>query len=119
MASSPLEAATQRSTHGCWVSISRKPQWTTSWSSTTSTRRRLALRLSTRGVRSGIVGHQQAQLPAVGGEGPELEKTAGLKRLEGREPEPHPRRSAVAGLLDAVVCHLEQKGAAGACGPDA
>ncbi len=37
-ASAPLRAARQRSTHDCSPSSIRRPQWTTSWSSTTSTR---------------------------------------------------------------------------------
>jgi len=39
-ASAPVRAARQRSTQGCSPSRTRKPQCTTSWSSTTSTRRR-------------------------------------------------------------------------------
>ena len=50
-ASAPLRALRQRSTQGCSVSMRRKPQWTTSWSSTTRTRRRRCA--PSAGIRTG------------------------------------------------------------------
>src|ERR1700744_2871338 len=83
-ASSPFEAVTQRSTQGCWVSISRKPQCTTSWSSTTSTRRRCGLRVATvlLAGASAIERYHQPHVPAVGAVWPELDDPTALQRLE-------------------------------------
>ena len=61
-ASDPLWALTQRSTQSCCVSISRKPQCTTSWSSTTSTRSRSGLRWAS----VIVIRDDEAHLPGAG-----------------------------------------------------
>ena len=95
---SPLRALRQRSTHGCSPSISRKPQCTTSWSSTTSTRRRgrssrAALAPFTSGRPAGTASRtrQRARLALA-----ELDDAAVLERLERREPQAHARSPGAA-----------------------
>ena len=96
IASSPLRALRQRSTHGCSPSISRSPQCTTSWSSTTSTRSLRspepeAIRL---GLTSGtLMRHRQSHAPGARLALAELDEPADLQRLERREPQPHARTS--------------------------
>src|ERR1700742_3148475 len=93
-ASGPVWADTQRSTHDCWVSISRKPQCTTSWSSTTSTRSRSGLRSSSVIV---LVGDHEAHLPDALLALAELDDAVGLQSLERREAQPHAGAAAVGG----------------------
>src|SRR3954464_691926 len=97
-ASSVLRAERQRSTQGCSPSISRRPQCTTSWSSTTSTRslrseEPAAMRDGLR--RAPAKGHCQPDAPAAGLALAELHDAAELERLERRELEAH---AALAGL---------------------
>src|SRR5215218_8921038 len=105
-----LRADRQRSTHGCSPSISRSPQCTTSWSSTTSTRslRSLVPAAMRDGLRSGPVnGNSQSDAPLPGVAFAELDDAAELECLQGREFEPH---AALAGLAaDAVVAHVEHQ----------
>src|ERR671933_2144018 len=106
-ASSVLRALRQRSTHGCSPSIRRKPQWTTSWSSTTSTRRRRpAGRASGPAPTSGTVNrHRQPHAPRPRLALPELDHPADLERLERGETEAHAGLARAA--ADAVVDDLE------------
>src|SRR5215218_8022034 len=113
IASSPLRALRQRSTHGCSPSMRRRPQWTTSWSSTTSTRslRSLdpdAIRL---GFTSGaLMRNRQSDSPDTRLALAELDQPADLQRLERREPESHPGDRARP-LVHAVVADLHHPGA--------
>src|ERR1700735_1531696 len=86
IASAPECALRQRSTHGCWVSMSRIPQWTTSWSSTTRTLKRSGLRAAD----SELIRHHQPDLPDAWVAPPELAPAAALDRLERGQPQPHP-----------------------------
>ena len=82
-------AARQRSTHGCSASSSRKPHWTTSWSSTTSTRSWLGAH---------AVGLQRAPPAARASPRPlrpELHDATALQRLQGGQPQAHPGRRAL------------------------
>ena len=82
----------QRSTHGCSPSIIRRPQCTTSWSSTTSTRslRSLEPAAIRDGLRSGPVKrHRQSHAPVAGLALAELDDPADLQRLERGELEAH------------------------------
>src|SRR5215218_4727719 len=112
-ASSVLRALRQRSTQGCSPSISRRPQCTTSWSSTTSTRSLRspepdAIRL---GLTSGtLMGHRQSHAPDPGLTWPELDQAAELERLQHREPQAHPGDRPAA-LADPVVADLHHPGA--------
>src|SRR5690349_2662289 len=106
-ASSVLRALRQRSTHGCSPSISRRPQCTTSWSSTTSTRRRrslepVAIRL---GFMSTVNRHRQTHAPRAGVALAELDDAAELERLQRRELEAHP--GLLRAAADAVVADVE------------
>src|SRR5215211_8906038 len=99
MASSLLRALRQRSTHGCSPSISRKPQCTTSWSSTTSTRRRLSAPPPPAPSRLGLTSgtpkrHRQPHAPDPRLPLTELDDPARLDRLERGQPQPHPARRA-------------------------
>ena len=111
-----LRALRQRSTHGCSPSISRKPQWTTSWSSTTSTRRRRSpvVPVASRpGLRSGAVNrHRQPDAPVPGSRSPNstMPPSCSASSAASRRPIPVvPRR----GRVDAVVDHLEHERAVG------
>src|SRR4051795_6206367 len=92
----------------------RKPQCTTSWSSTTSTRSRLSApppAASRLGLTSGTPKrHRQSHAPDPGLALAELDDPARLDRLERREPQPHPARGLRA-ALDAVVADLHHEGA--------
>ena len=110
---SPVCALTQRSTHGCWVSISRKPQCTTSWSSTTSTRRRSGLRLSSSCARlrhrAGTTS-RTCQVPGSRSPNSTTPPLCSASNAASRSPIPAlPARAA-----DAVVDDLEHERAVGA-----
>src|SRR4051794_25215942 len=81
----------------------RKPQCTTSWSSTTRTP---SLRASL--SRSGrAMGDHELDLPGAGVTLAELDHAAALQRLERGEAQPHPGLARVPD--DAVVGHLEDE----------
>src|SRR3954452_13351457 len=83
----------------------RKPQCTTSWSSTTSTHRR---RPSPPSTSPGV--DKEPHLPSVGPTGPELDDPAELECFARGQPQPHaPGRRALG--LDAVVDDLEPEAA--------
>src|SRR5579884_909577 len=103
-ASSAEFALTQRSTQVSWVSMRRKPQCTTSWSSTTSTRRREGLR-----VPSAIDRHHEPDLPGARAALAELDHAAHLERLEGGEAQAHAGPVTRGG--DAVVDDVHDEGA--------
>src|SRR3954454_15151771 len=103
IASCALRALRQRSTHGCCVSISRKPQCTTSWSSTTST---LSRRVE-EGSAGGAI-DKQPHLPSLASARPELDDPADLEGLQRGQAKSHaPRLPALA--PHAVVDDLEQE----------
>ena len=86
----PLRAARQRLDPRLPPSSRRKPQWTTSWSSTTSTRRRLSRR---RLVAPRQRAHQP-HAPALAATGPNSTKPPWLERLERGEPQAQPGAAA-------------------------
>ena len=107
-------ALTQRSTQGWLPSIRRKPQWTTSWSSTISTRSFVSSPTSSRRDRARRpslalvpMRHDEADLPQVAVAGAELEQPTVLKRLEAGQTQAHAGDARVS--LNAVVCHLEHE----------
>src|SRR3954471_23191000 len=111
MASLLLRALRQRSTHGCSPSMSRSPQWTTSWSSTTSTRRRRSAvpEASQPGLTSGpFKRHRQPHAPAAGLALAELDNTARLQGLERGQLEPHADAGRARPPVHAVVAHLHR-----------
>ena len=115
----PSCAVRQRSTQGCSVSSSRKPQCTTSWSSTTSTRR----------LRSGLIARSSLtgttrrtrQSPARRGRTPRRRRTWSASTAASRSPMPVPReppRRAVVADLERRTCpsaprhvHVDPRGA--------
>ena len=109
-ASSTVVAVRQRSTQGCSVSSSRKPQCTTSWSSTTSTRR-LRSGLIRSSSRTGTTRRTRQSPDAVG---PELHDAA---RPGAPRPPPGaaPSRCRASRRTRAVVAHLEDEGAVERC----
>src|SRR6516165_5681584 len=113
MASGPECALRQRSTHGCWVSMRRIPQWTTSWSSTTRTLNRSGLRSDASEVNR----HHQPDLPGPGLALAELDHATALERLECGQPQAH--AGAVPGAGDPVVGHLDHERADVATDADA
>src|SRR4051812_41333 len=92
----------------------RKPQCTTSWSSTTSTRSRLSAPpppASRLGLTSGTPKrHRQPYAPDPGLALAELDDPTRLDRLECGEPQPHPARRPRSSV-DAVVADLHHEGA--------
>src|SRR3954447_9393869 len=106
IASSIERALRQRVTHGCWLNSRRKPQWTTSWSSTISTPSLRPLPFISASVITGR--HHQPDRPAIAVARAELHDTAVLQRLEGRQPQAHPGRLA-SYAVDAVVHHLQHE----------
>src|SRR3954453_14735928 len=81
IASSAVRALRQRVTHGCWLNSSRKPQWTTSWSSTIRTQN---FRPWSSSAPLLVVNrHHQPDLPAIVLARTELDEAADLQRLEG------------------------------------
>src|SRR5581483_967433 len=111
-ASSPVRAARHRSTHGCSPSSTRKPQWTTSWSSTTNTRRRrpsalwagLALI-----VLPGTERYQQPYAPATISGGAGFDGASLLERLKRGQAKTHPRWGVLV-LAGPVVSNLQREG---------
>src|SRR3954468_15821037 len=90
--------------------MSRSPQWTTSWSSTTSTRSlRSELPAAMReGFRAGPVKrYRQSDAPAAGLGVDELDDAADLQRLERRELEAHAALARLA--AHAVVDDVEHE----------
>src|SRR3954447_17021466 len=106
IASSALRALRQRVTQGCWLNNSRKPQWTTSWSSTISTQSLRPVPLSSLSVFTGR--DHQPDLPLVAVARAELDEATHLQRLEGRKSQPHAGR-LLARAVHAVVDHLEDE----------
>ena len=82
-----VRADRKRSTHGCSPSISRKPQWTTSWSSTTS------MRSSSR-VRRSLAGTVSRTRQRSVADRAEVDDAARLERLERGQAQAHRRRVA-------------------------
>src|SRR4051794_29486234 len=109
IASSIERALRQRVTHGCWLKSSRKPQWTTSWSSTISTP--TLLPPGSTPLSLIVHRHHQADLPAAFIAGAELDHAAQLERLEGGQAQTHAGGPAGAAGGHAVVCDLEDEGA--------
>src|SRR4051812_24422824 len=90
--------------------MSRRPQCTTSWSSTTSTRslRSEEPAAMRDGLRSGPVkGYCQSDAPRAGRALAELDDATELERLQRRELEPHAALARLA--ADAVVEHVEHE----------
>src|SRR4051794_29378023 len=105
IASSALRALRQRVTQGCWLNSRRKPQWTTSWSSTIKT---ASLRPA-RSRSSVFTGrHHEPDLPLVAVACPELDEAAHLQRLERGQAEAHPG-GALRRAVHAVVHDLEHE----------
>src|SRR3954453_14293079 len=90
-ASSASRAARQRSTHGWRSSSSRKPHWTTSWSSTTRTR---IWRPSLESISVIAQRDEEANVPAIRRQGPELDDAAVLERLQRGHAQPKARSHA-------------------------
>src|SRR3954471_23963341 len=86
IASSAVRALRQRVTHGCWLNSSRKPQWTTSWSSTIRTE---SFRPVSTAASVATRRHHQPDLPLVAVAGAELHEATGLERLAGGQPQAH------------------------------
>src|SRR4051794_13639466 len=96
IASSIERALRQRMTHGCWLNSSRKPQCTTSWSSTISTP--ILLPPGSTPLSLIVERHHQADLPATFVTRPELDDAAQLECLEGGEAQTHAGGAIAAAL---------------------
>src|SRR3954452_8224478 len=106
IASSAVRALRHRVTHGCWLNSSRKPQWTTSWSSTISTQSLRPVPFSSVSVFTGR--NHQPDLPFVAVARTELDEAAHLQRFERRQSQAHPRR-LLAFAVHSVVDDLEHE----------
>src|SRR3954454_18204299 len=109
IASSIERALRQRVTQGCWLNSRRKPQWTTSWSSTISTR--TLLPPGSKPFSLIVDRHHQSNLPATLVAGAELDDAAQLERLEGGQAQTHAGGPVGATGGHAVVCDLQDEGA--------
>src|SRR3954452_15850359 len=114
IASSIERALRQRVTQGCWLKSRRKPQWTTSWSSTISTP--TLFPPGSKPFSLIVDRHHQADLPAAFVAGAELDHAAQLERLEGGQTQTHAGGPVRAARGHAVVCDLEDEGAVLAVG---